>query len=1135
MRVGVWGDEAPPYRMFPNSDSFEGITADYTRIIQNSLGVNAKIIYFKTRGEAIQALIENKIDIMSDIPGYVDVKNNNLIITQDFSASSLVVVARDSAEISSMSEKDILKIAIAINEPSDAEIKRIYPKAQIIRYSSDKSALSSVALGKNNLYIGNMIVAGFIIARNYTNTLSMTDILPFYRSGARYIIRKSDPELFSALNAIMRSIPIDHQHYLLSQWGGYPDPWRFQNPLELSGQERKWLEQKKTVKVLVNPYLAPYTIINTSGMFQGITADVLRMIHMRTGINFIPVISTSVDGMLENINNRKGDFLAAMTISQPRREKLNFTRPYITTPFVLVVPDTQGENVKLNQHIKVATTKDNTINGFLREKYPAVELLMADNIILAMEMVDEGKADAAVNTQLSTEYMIERYFKGKLKISEKISEEHAEISFGVRWDQPELFTILDKAVAEIEPQDMSLLVNKWQNMPDSLTGTWENYSLKFYALLGIAAGFIILMFLWILYKNQQHSRKYKSHNSMKNQVNFLDKLLDASPTPVYFVDENFQIVKFNKAFSSFFSEYPDISSIRSISDTRHPLYSQIPVITISMRGGNNKDVPFKNKLRIFDGKNHKIVSHWIIPDVNKKGVVTGVICGWIDITFYENNLKSLNNQRQIAESASQAKSSYLATISHEIRTQISPILGVLELEMIHNPENENLNIAFESSRNLLELLGNVLDIAKIEHGKLDLIATWSPLKNIVIPVVKVFEAVANQRGNVIVYHDHNIHPVEVFLDISRLRQVLSNVISNAVKFTEQGTINVEFNCSYTNQHTLTLKVVINDTGIGISEADLKGICEPFTQVGKGKNFKGSGLGLSISRQIISAMDGVFEINSIPDTGTSVLIKITAPVRQAVPYTPGGFLSILEEKSLRILIVDDHPASRLVLMQQLISLGHKVTECVSAVDALKLLNENYFDAVFTDCSMPGMDGYTFTQDLRSSGNDLMVIGLTASAFMSTRIKCIEAGMNECLFKPISISQLKESLLNIQLLNTNFPLSGIIDLKKIYTMMHDNETAIFQLLKKVDDENTKDLILAKNLLIQKDWVNLSRCIHRISGGAQIIHCNVIDQLCKKIEMFCTSPSFEHDIEKAISRLELKLKVLHSAINNFLNELK
>lgn len=1133
LRIAVWGDETPPFKIFPDSGSYEGITADYTQLITLNLGINADIIYFRDRQDAIDALQSGRIDMVTDGPGFFN-NETGLSYTSGFALSTPVVVMRDNSREDRLTSGRSETVAVSRNYVSDELIRKFYPDSKIVRYPSDKSALSSVAFGESSIYVGNMVSAGFIIARNYTNTLSITRTLPDIVSGPHYVLRKTDHELLSSVNSVIRAIPDDRQRYLLGQWGGYPDPWRFQRPLELTGQEKKWLDQKKAVKVIVNPYFAPYTIMSPAGTFQGISADVIRMIHMRTGINFVPVSSSSVDGMFDSVSEKKGDFLAAMSMSEARTHRLNFTRPYISTPFVLIVRNVPGAPRELGNAMKVATTRDNIVAESLKREYPGVDFIIADNASLAMKMVDEGKADAALHNQLGADYMIERFFKNKLKISARVAEEPARVSFAVRWDEPELYSILDKALADIEPQDISLLVNKWQSMPDTPVSTWSNYSFQFYLLGFSGVMLLLIILLWNYFRSREIKRKLLSQKLMQDQLDFLDKLLDASPTPVYFIDNQYEVVKYNKSFSDFFTSGMDSVTSSSLFDTRHPLSTLLPLIQSAMdRGNDHNDVAIKNKSTISDGKNKRIISHWVLPHMDQSGGVSGLICGWIDITNYEVNLQHLNDQRKLAETASQAKSDYLATVSHEIRTQISPILGVLELEIINYPESENLKIAHESSRNLLELLGNVIDIAKIENGKIDLICTWTPLKNAIIPVVRVFEAVARQKGNSIRYNENNIDGSEVFLDISRFRQVMSNIISNAVKFTEKGEIDISVSASYVNHQSLVINVIVKDSGIGMTASDLEQLFIPFSRVGEGKFYSGSGLGLSISHQIIEAMGGELKVQSTYGIGTSVQVNIRVPVRHAVLYSPDTFLSETREKSLVILIVDDHPASRLVLKQQLSSLGHQVVECPRPAEAIRLMQSSEFDAVFTDCSMPDMDGYTFTQHIRASGSNVTVIGLTASAFASTRLRGIEAGMNECLFKPVSIPQLKEALKNIQLLATTFPLAGIIDLPGLSAMMHDNEAAISQLLQKVDEENTKDLALVKEHLSLNDWVNLSKCVHRIGGGAQIIHCNVVDQLCKRIELLCASPAYPHEIEKAINRLEIKLKILHSSISSFLAE--
>ncbi|BFO08958.1 hypothetical protein GGER_14680 [Serratia rubidaea] len=491
------------------------------------------------------------------------------------------------------------------------------------------------------------------------------------------------------------------------------------------------------------------------------------------------------------------------------------------------------------------------------------------------------------------------------------------------------------------------------------------------------------------------------------------------------------------------------------------------------------DAIVKEDILLNNGAEERIISHWATRYTDTNREFAGLICGWQDITDYERVMQELSIEKEAAEKANHTKSTFLATMSHEIRTPISAIIGLLELEVRKQQDNEAIQVAFESAQTLLGLIGDILDMAKIESGQLELAPDWVDFEQLVLPVVRVFERVARQKKLTLAYHGNHTQPLEVYIDLSRFRQIISNYLSNAVKFTHQGRIDVRVHSRQIDADTMMLDIEIQDTGVGISLSDQEKLFKPFAQLEEGRKQTGTGLGLVISSQLLEKMQGLMQLHSTPGHGTQIQIALALPMRTARAKPETTQQNADNGAVLNILAVDDHPANRMVLSQQLTLLGHRVTEAHDGQQALQLWQENSYDVVMTDCNMPGMDGMTLTRQLRASGRPVTILGLTANAQSDIRATCLLAGMDDCLFKPLRLAQLERVLQHVIKRDEPPALRSLLDWDALMDMMHQDVVIVRKILARISDENAQDMAQAMELAQQQDWPALAVCLHRLGA--------------------------------------------------------
>jgi PAS domain S-box-containing protein len=381
--------------------------------------------------------------------------------------------------------------------------------------------------------------------------------------------------------------------------------------------------------------------------------------------------------------------------------------------------------------------------------------------------------------------------------------------------------------------------------------------------------------------------------------------------------------------------------------------------------------------------------------------------------------EELRLARDAAEAANKSKSVFLANMSHELRTPLNAILGFSQLMQhasdLNTSQRETLDIINNSGEHLLRLINDVLEIAKIEAGKLQLEVATFDLHALVHEVTDMMQLRAQQKGLQLSLIQSQAFPHYIKGDEARLRQILINLISNAVKFTENGSITIRLGVKENALHHLLLEV--EDTGQGISEQDQQRLFQPFVQLPDGKMQVGTGLGLSIVQQFVNLMGGVIAVESTPGKGS--IFRVELPLEAAVEaevvvlnsenysqvtgLAPG-------QLTYRILIVEDQRENRLLLASLMSHLGLEVKEAANGEECLRIFEQWRPDLIWMDWRMPVLDGMETTRRIRQlpGGDKVKIVAVTASAFKEQSEEILEAGMDGFLRKPYRLEELYERL-------------------------------------------------------------------------------------------------------------------------------
>ena len=524
---------------------------------------------------------------------------------------------------------------------------------------------------------------------------------------------------------------------------------------------------------------------------------------------------------------------------------------------------------------------------------------------------------------------------------------------------------------------------------------------------------------------QEVADRRRAQEALHESEGKIRLLLDSTAEAIYGIDRDGKFTFCNPATARLLG-YEDGEvllgkSAHAVMHHSRPDGTPYPMEECPIVGSRSKGNGIHLDMEVFwraDGTSFP-VEYWAYP-IRKEGEVVGAVVTFLDITERKRTEAALREAKEAAEAASRAKSEFLANMSHEIRTPMNGILGMTDLALdteLTRDQRDYLTLVKSSADSLLVLINDILDFSKIEAGKLELEKIEFEIRDLLKDTLKTLAVRADKKGlELLVRVSPNV-PQTVVGDPTRLRQLIVNLVGNAIKFTDRGTILVNAERDENSSEDVALNFRVSDTGIGIPRDKLQVIFESFAQADGSttRKFGGTGLGLTISRQIVELMGGKLRVESEVGQGSSFhfsaqfgpgLASATVQEKMAVQKLPG----------LEILVVDDNASSREILSEMLTNWKMKPVVASNGAEALSLIERAYksgcpFPIILVDSQMPKMDGFSLAERIRTkpgiAGSSILM--LSADRHLADSARCRELGVNISLTKPVGQSELLDSIL------------------------------------------------------------------------------------------------------------------------------
>ncbi len=1152
VKVGVPAIGWPPFDMLTPSGEYQGITADYLELLRQRLDFKVEVVTFPAFNDVEDALHRGAIDIMGSIARTPDRQAYALFTLPYIKSPPVIITRKDDSTIHSLNDLAGKKLAIERGFASKEFLKGV-PGITYDEVPGTAQALSAVALGKANAYVGSMISATYLIDRDYLSDLEVRAAAGTPTAELRFAVRKDLPELARLLDLGIASITDEEHAAIRKKW------------IKIAGLGINW----PTILRYMLPIAAALLIVIAMTVVWNRRLK-REVVKRREAEDVVKAQIAFQQALMDNIPNpisykdAEAMFFGCNIAYErafgiTREELLGMTaldiehipadrRQSYYEEDLAVIRDRSSRHLEGQARFADGTMHDILLwNAFfsLPDGLPGgilnimvdvsqqkrAEQAIADQLALQEALVDAIPSPIFVKDDKARYLACNRAYEQAVGTTREFvkGKTALELPF-LRPERRREFYERDLELLRTKGGSFNEIAFKFADGKEHDTLLWVHS----FELSGGRAGGLVGVIVDVSEQKRLERQAQEAERRLRDITNSV-------PGAVY----QFRIAPDGSRAYSFMSE--GVKELRGVEREAvlrdyEVLWDQVldedkPGFSSELKRVVAEGIPLRHeaRVRLPDG-----TVKWLeaAADAHKDPDGAVILNGyWLDVTERRNMRAALEVAKEAADAASRAKSSFLATMSHEIRTPMNGVLGMLELLSLTKLDAEQrhaLESVRESGRSLLRIIDDILDFSKIEAGKLEIRPEAASIAGIVDGVMQIYSGVASAKHLLLKKSlDPRISPA-VMVDPLRVRQILNNFVSNAIKFTAAGWIEIRSELVERTGGRDVLRLSVTDTGIGITPENQKKLFQPFVQAegDTTRRFGGTGLGLAICRRLAEMMDGRIEMESESGKGTAMrftLAVVPADAKELAGKEDSRGLAAtialrrqapsIEEAAAEgtlVLLADDHPTNRLLLRRQLNVLGYAAETAENGVEALEKWKSGRFQLLITDCNMPEMDGYELARAIRKLAADngarrKPILACTANALAGEAEACMAAGMDGYLAKPVELQGLLGAL------ERWLPIPGggaggqaapapaaahaetaaPIDRAALAELSGGDAAIERDILSDFRGANDADAAVLREALDTRNIAELTRASHRVKGASRMVGATPLAEVCERIE--------------------------------------